>query len=865
LAEIFSVGRDFGLEIGSSLPPGSISTAGTVRDYEFVANANLRGPSDHLSGDMTLIRQHVREAARLIRREPGFAALAVMTLALGIGANTAMFSVIRTVLLDPLPYGDAERLVMIWNASDRQATTWLSRQEVTSYGRDAKTLESFAAYTEADANLTDGNDPERVRAAQVTAELFSVLRVQPLLGRTFSAADAVQGADDGVVLGHGLWTRRFGADPGIVGRQIQVNGRARTVVGVMPAGFKLPMDYQRDRPTELWQPFVMDPANLGGWGDRLLMGVGRLRPDVTHDTATSEFHVLWRRWIDAGYIADQRDTRGNRAAIPVRELVTGDVRMPLMILLGTVGFVLLIALANVANLWLSKAAARSRDFAVRAALGADRARLVMQMLVESIILAALGGVFGLALAFALVRLLAGMHAGTLPRIEDATVDPPLLLFTVVVSLVAGLLFGLAPALQLSRPALNCILNESSRGATSGRARQRLRQALVVGQMTLSVVLALGAGLLTRSLIELYRVPLGYDTSNVLTAQVQLPPANYPQPSDVIRFFRQLDERLGELPGVREAGFVRILPLSRTIGNWSITLDSRPYSAEENPNGDFQWATAGYLEAMGVRPIRGRLIAAGDTEDSQLVVVINETMAQRYWPGEDAIGRRFHFGTLDQPWLTIVGIVPSVRHNEVVEEPRAEMYVPHPQVSRARAGTPRSMAVVMKTESDPRGLIPGLREAARALDPNLPIADIRMMQDVEARALAEPRLTTWLLGGFAGLALLLAAVGIYGTVALFVADRSQEIGIRLALGAQRPAILRMILSQGVSLAVVGIALGVTAAFFLMELLESVLYGVTTMDPVTFVIAPLLLGGVAVFASLSPAHRASRLDPVQTLKR
>ena len=814
---------------------------------------------------MGLIRQHLREAKRRILREPSFAALAVVTLALGIGANTAMFSVIRTVLLEPLPYGDAERLVMIWNASDRQATTWLSRQEVNSYARDANALEAFAAYTEGDVNLTGRDDPERVRAAQVTIELFSVLRVQPLLGRAFAAADGLQGADGGVVLGHGLWTRRFGADAGVVGRQIQVDGRARTVLGVMPDGFKLPMDYRRDRPTELWLPFVLDAANLGGWGDRLLLGVGRLRPEVTPLTATSELHVLWRRWIAAGYIADQQDTRGHRAAIPVRELVTGSVRTPLMILLGTVGFVLLIALANVANLWLSKAAARSRDFAVRAALGADRVQLVMQMLVESVMLALLGGLLGLGLAVALVRLLGGMHAGTLPRIEAAALDPALFTFTAAISILAGILFGLTPALQLSRPALNSILNESSRGATAGRAPQRLRQALVIGQMTLSVVLVLGAGLLTRSLAKMYSVPLGYDTDNVLTAQVQLPPASYPTVADVIRFFGQLDERVDEIPGVRAAGSVRILPLSRTIGSWSITLDSRPYSAEENPNADFQYATAGYFEAMGVRPIRGRLISATDTEDSQLVAVINETMSQRYWPGEDAVGRRFHFGTLDQPWLTIVGIVPSVRHNEVIEDARAEMYVPHPQVNRARAGTPRSMAIVMKTESEPRDFIPRLREAVRAVDPHLPIADIRTMQDVEARALAQPRLTTWLLSGFAGLALLLAVVGIYGTVALFVADRSQEIGIRLALGAPRPAILRMILSQGASLAVAGIALGVIAALFLTRFLESVLYGVTAMDPITFVAAPLLLSAVAVLASLSPARRASRLDPVQTLKR
>jgi putative ABC transport system permease protein len=807
----------------------------------------------------------LRDAIRRIVREPGFTALAVLTLALGIGANTAMFSVIRTVLLEPLPYGAADRLVMIWNASNRGGTTWLSIQEAVHYRRDAKTFEAFAAYAEGDANLTGGQDPERVRAAQVMPGLFSVLQVQPLLGRTFTTAEGQPGGNSGVVLSYALWQRRFGGDTAIVGRDIHVNGRPHTVVGVMPMSFELPLDYLRDRPTELWLPFVIDPANLGEWGNRLLLGVGRLRADVRPATATTELQLLWKRWIDAGFIPEERDNRGDRAAIPVRELVTGSIRTPLMILLGTVAFVLLIALANVANLLLSKAAVRSRVFAVRAALGAARGRLIVQMLVESLMLALLGGAAGLTLAVAMVRVIAGMHAGTLPRIEHASVDPALLAFTCATSIVAGLLFGLAPALQLSRFALTAVLNENSRGASAGRGRQRLRQSLVVIQVTLSVVLMLGAALLSRSLIELNRVPLGFDGSNVLTAQIQLPSAAYPAPADVVRFYRELDDRLEQIPGVQHAGFVRILPLSRTIGNWSITLESRPYSPEENPHGDFQFAAPGYFEAMSVRAISGRLIDRTDTEDSQLAAVVNDTMARKYWPGEDAIGKRFHFGTNDQPWVTIVGIVPTLRHNAVIEPPRAEMYVPHAQVSRARAGTPRAMSIVMKTASDPRDYIGRLRETVRAIDPNLPIAEIRTMREIERIALAEPRLTTWLLGGFATLALMLATVGIYGTISLFVSDRSQEIGIRLALGAQRGVILKMILAQGASLVAVGIALGVTAALFLTRLLENVLYGVQARDPLTFAAVPLLLGTIAIVATLNPARRAARLDPVASLKR
>jgi putative ABC transport system permease protein len=807
----------------------------------------------------------LREVVRRIRRAPGVAALAVLTLALGIGANTAMFSVIRTVLLEPLPYADAGRLVMLWHATDRDGTTWLSIPEVESYRRDLASLERVAAYTEGEANLTSGDEPERVRAAQVTPDLFEVLGTPPALGRGFTAAAGRPGGDALVVLGHGLWQRRFGGAAAIVGQQVEINGRLHTVAGIMPAGFQLPMDYRRDRPTELWLPFVIDPANPGEWGSRLLLGVGRLRPGVAAAAATSELEVLWRRWITAGFIAKQADGRSNRAAIPLAEMISGGVRTPLLILLATVACVLLIALANVANLWLSQAVARSRELAIRSALGAERWRLIRQMLVESVLLAALGGVLGLALALALVRVLATAHAGTLPRIEQAELGPALLAFTLALSVLAGVLFGLAPAIQLSRPSLSRAINDSSRAATAGRGTSRLRQALVVGQMLLSVVLLLAAGLLLRSLVALNRVPLGFETANLLTARVQVAPAGYPDAAAVIRFYRELDQRLADIPGVQSAGLIRILPLSRTIGNWSITLDHRAYSPAENPNGDYQYVTPGYFEAMRIQPLRGRLVGDGDTEDAPLVVVINDTMARKYWPGEDAIGRRFHFGTADQPWLTIVGIVPTLRHNAVVEEPRAEMYVPHAQVSRARAGTPRSMAVVVQTADDPASYIPALRAAVRAIDPKLPVAEIRTMTDIAAGALARPRLTTWLLAGFAALALALAAIGIYGTSALLVSDRAQEIGIRLALGAPRAAILRLVLARGVALAAAGIAGGVVAALALTRLLTNLLYGVTPLDPLTFVAVPALLGGVALLASLVPARRAARLDPLRTLRK
>jgi predicted permease len=456
---------------------------------------------------MTHLLRDARDAVRKLGREPLFGALVVITLALGIGANVAMFGVIRAVLLQPLPYAEPDRLAMIWDVSDRGGTTWVSRPEIVSYMRDLQSFASVGAYTEADANLKGGSEPERVRGAQATPSLFATLGTRPLHGRTFVDADAQPGAARVVMLGFGLWQRRFGADAAIVGQEIAVNGTPATVVGIMPRDFVLPLDYVRDRPTELWQPFTLDTANFGQWGNRLLLTVGRLRPDVTPEAATTEVHLLWRRWIESGFIPEART---NRSAVPIAELITGPVRTPLLVLVATVGFVLLIVLANVANLWLTRASARSREIAVRAALGAGRGRLMGQLLVESGVLAVCGGVAGVALAAAMLRVLSSMHVHTLPRIDQATLDLPLLTFATVIAIGAAVAFGLAPAVHLSRPALRGVLNDANRSSTASRRTQRFRSGLVIVQIAISVVLVLGAALLTRSLVALQGLDVGYD-------------------------------------------------------------------------------------------------------------------------------------------------------------------------------------------------------------------------------------------------------------------------------------------------------------------------------------------------------------------
>ncbi|HSC27611.1 MAG TPA: ABC transporter permease, partial [Vicinamibacterales bacterium] len=542
--------------------------------------------------------QDVRHAVHILATSPGFTLAAATTLALGIGANTAIFSVIRTVILQPPPYGAPDRVVMIWNDAERSAITHLSVREVVSYRESTRSLEHVAAYTEAGANLTGGQEPERVRAAYVTAGLFDALGVPALLGRTFLDAEDAPGADAVVVLGHGLWQRRFGAVTDIVGRTIPVNGSPRTVVGVMPPSFRLPLDYRAGRPTELFVPLGIDPANLGAWGDRSYIGVGLLRAGTAPAAATSEFKIISDGWIRAGFVADQGDGRLARSAIPVQELITGEVRRPLLILLGAVGFILLIACANLVNLLLARADLRRREVAVRAALGAVRGRIVRQLLTESLLLSIVGGVLGLAIAYAGTAALTAIGWAGVPRLEEAGIGADALAFAAALTVVSGIVSGLAPAFSLSRPDLSRVLQDGGRSGTPGRTRLAIRRALVVFQLACSVVLVIGAGLLVRSLVELYRVDLGFDPRNVLTAQLLLPPSDYPESADVVRFYRRITERAAQLPGVTAAGAVRVLPLSRMIGNWSITLEGRPHSREENPNADFQWVTPGYFEAMG---------------------------------------------------------------------------------------------------------------------------------------------------------------------------------------------------------------------------------------------------------------------------
>ena len=815
---------------------------------------------------MDRLSQDLRHAIARLVRDRAFAAITIVTLALGIGANTAVFSLVKATLLSPLPYGDADRLTAIWGP-DRAEATHLSLREVYTYPRESQSFVDIAGYQEYDASFTGGQEPELIRGGSATPNLFEVTRTSAMLGRTFTPSDTAGGTSDVIVISHGLWQRRFGSATDIIGRSIQVNGRARTIIGVMPASFRLPNDYASLRPTEAWVPEVVAAANLGAWGSRSYSGLARLKDHVSPASATSELSVVAAQWVKAGYVRARPDgSLGGlaRRVIPAQEFITGQVRGSLLILFGSVAFVLLIACANVANLQLARADVRRREVAVRTALGAGRGQIVSQLLTESVLLSIAGAIAGLAVAWAGLQIVVTLRPANLPRLDETTLDGTVLLFTAVLAIVTGILFGLLPALQLSRPDVTGVLKDGGRTGTAGRSRQFARRALVVLQLASSVVLALAAGLLIRSLIELNRIDLGFNPVNVLTAQLQVPATSYPQLADVVRFYRQATESVAQIPGVRAVGAVRVLPLARSIGDWSIKIEGRPYVPEENPNGDYQGVTPGYFQAMGLKLIRGRFLTDADREDTMPAVVINDTMASRYWPNEDAIGRQFMMGTDDKPWLTIVGVVGTVRHNAVVEEPRAEMYVAHAQLPAHIRSTPRGMTLVVKTDGNPIALAGQVRDAIRAIDRNLPVSDIRTMEQVAASALSQPRFVTFLLALFAGTALTLAAIGIYGTISLLVAERTQEMGIRLALGANPPAILKLVLGQGMILTAVGLVIGLVGAAILSRTLSGLIYGVGTLDPLTFIAVPALLSVVALLACLLPARRAASVDPITTLR-
>jgi putative ABC transport system permease protein len=810
------------------------------------------------------IASDLRYAVRTLAKNPGFAAAAVLTLALGIGANGAVFSVLRALLLRPLPYAQPERLVMVWSRWSAFPKTWVSVEEYRTW-EEAGCFAGLALFDPGTVNLTGGAEPEQVGSARVSANLFDVLGVRPLLGRSFTPEEAGSPPAHVVVLSEELWRRRFGGDRGILGAAVDVDGVPETVVGVMPAGFKLPQDYNTTTPSALWRPF--DQPLRGAFtfrpsgGDHNDYVVGRLRPGVSAERAAARLRGLAGGLTAAGLYPPA--WHFEPLVVQVIDEVLGPLRIALLVLCGAVAFVLLIACANVANLLLVRGMQRRRELAVRMALGAAPGRLVRQLLAESCMLAGLGGAAGLGLSWLAVRAILRFAPAEIPRAGEIGMDAGVAAFVASVALAAALIFGLAPALRLSRPDLQASLKEGGRAAGGQGVRGgRLQSLTVVAEVAMAVVLLMGANLMLRTFSSLSRVNPGFHADHVLTLDVSPSRARYPRPEAMIRLYDEMLESIRRLPGVAAAGAVRKLPLASELGDWGLQVEGFAPPPGEKVQGDWQIATPGYFEAMGIPLQRGRLFTAADRRDAEPVMVVSEAMAQRFWPGRDPIGRRIRAST--PRWHRVVGVVGDVRHNGLTAQVKGTWYVPRSQFDLATGAAIYPMTLVIRTAGDPAAWAAPVRAAIHAVDARLPVSAVRPLESVVAGAVAKQRFTTFFLLLCSALALALAAVGVYGVVRFRVGARSREIGLRMALGARPGQLLRGVVSQGMAPVAAGLAIGALAALGLTRFLGSLLYGVEPQDPPTLLASVVTLALVALAATWLPARRAARVDPLVVLR-
>lgn len=808
---------------------------------------------------MSSLLRDVRYALRTLRQNPGFAAVAVATLTLGIGANSAIFSVVNAVLLRPLPFPQPDRLVTIWGTSEKlgERRRPLSYPDFADLERENTVFEHAAGYFGSGVTVSTAGDAEHLPSAVVSAQTFSTLGVRPVLGRTFLPSEDRPG-NPVAVLSHSLWQHRFGADPGVIGHSIVLDGRPYTVVGVMPHGFRFPLETE---PPQVWTTFSAQATSANGAteerGWHFMNAMARLKPGVTLAQAKQEVAAFGDRLRKLH--PDTNEFLRLRAE-PALDGLAGEVRTQLLILLGAVGVVLLIASANVASLMLARATGRQREIAVRSALGASRARIACQLLIESGVLALLGGACGLFVAELGTGFLARL-AVSIPRLSETTVDGRVLAFTLVTSISTGLLFGIFPALQLSRVGVSESLKEAGRGAGTGLRHNRIRRVLVVGEVTLAVVLLTGAGLLLESLLRLERVDLGYDPRGVLTFTINLPGIRYSAPNRAAGFFHQLLERIRAVPGVESAGGVGPLPLSRDAMRTSFEIEGRATRKGESPRTFVAGVEPGYFRTMGIALLRGRSFAEADRQDSGPVILVNKTLADRYFPGEDAVGKRIKPGIAvsgEPPMREIVGVVEDVKHLSLDQEPNAQSYIPEEQIGLDW------MYFVVRTKLPSAGVVSAIREQVRALDQTVAISAVKPMEDYVADSAAKTRLESSLLATMAGLALILAIVGISGLLSYNVAQRRGEIGIRIALGAPPKGILRLVLVEGLALTAAGLGLGIVGALAATPLLKSLLFGVTATHPTSFAGAGGLLVVCAFAASYVPARRATRIDPIVALR-
>ena len=818
--------------------------------------------------------QDVRYAARVLRKSPGFTAVAVLTLALGIGANTAIFSVVQAVILEPLPYPQPNRLVMLWervrlrnyqndlnDPSPGNFADWRTQNLV---------FEDIAAIQDKSFNLTGNAEPVRVEGEAVSASLFSLLRVHTALGRTFNVDEDVPGGPHVVVMGYGLWVSRFGADPQIVHKSILLDGVSYQVIGVMDRNFRFPDPanfHASDQADQLWVPIALSPTDLSNHGSHSLQGaLARLNPEATLGQAQVQMDAIARR-LTLEHPSTNEGVGVN--VVPLREQLVGNVESELWILLGSVALVLLMVCANVANLLLVRASTRGRELAMRIALGASRMRILRQLFTESLLLALFGGCAGVLFASWGLRALQGVRAlqtlgpSGLPSVGKLGVGTPVLVFSLAISLLAGLLFGMAPTWQVMRCNVQRGLKEGGRESDSP-SRLSLRDVLVVAEIALGVIVVVGAALLLRSFLLLQQTPLGFDPRGLLTLRVIPRSTQYSQPWQRSSFYRQALAKIQEVPGVKSAGAVSFLPLTFFQASKGFSVEGQPaLTSGQLPMAVYDLVSPGYFETLGVPVLEGRDLSWSDTLQTFPVIVINEAMAQTYWPNEDPIGKRIKEGRADgaMPWLTVVGVVGNFRHFDVASQPRPAIFSP---ISQLAEGTALLRDWVVRTIGNPLATAAGVRQAIWSLDKDLPISRVQTMEEVRSSSVVEQQFTLLLLGLFAGLAVVLASVGLYGVTAYATAMRTREIGIRMALGAQRHDVMRLVLFHGATLGFVGVGTGIVAALLLTRLMTALLYGIRASDPLAFGAAAILLSAVILVACCIPARRAMRTDPVVALR-
>jgi predicted permease len=812
---------------------------------------------------MESLWQDLRYGARMLLSKPGFTIIALATLALGIGANTAVFSVVNALLLRPLPFKEPDKLVWIASGASKGSSGLVAAEGdvsgvTTQVGNFADWRELnqsfqdlaayFAFFDYGSYTLTGSGEPERLRGVGVTQNFLDLLGVKPFLGRGFEDAECVWNGKPAVLLTHGFWTRRFAADPGVVGKTVILNNKPTTIVGVLPSSFNFEAVFSPGARIDLLEPFpICEETNR--WGNTLAV-IGRLKPGISVQSAQAEFDVL------AKQVQDAHPERNQNGALltSLQERVSGRLRPAFLVLFGAVGCVLLIACTNLSNLLLARATGRRKEIAIRVALGAERSRLIRQMLTESVLLAGCGAAIGLPLAYVATRALASTRAVTIPLLQTVNIDSAVLVFTIAAALATGLLFGIAPALQVSKWDVQEILKEATRGSSEGSRAAWVRSLLVVSEIAVACVLLVGAGLLIRSFMRLLEVDPGFRPEHTSSWRIEVG-GKYETEAQREALYDELTRRVSAVPGVESVGLTDALPMGRNR-SWGVAAKGVTYTRETYPEAFPRMVDPGYIRTMRIPLRAGREFSEHDRSESRKVMIVNETMARRLWPDRDAVNQIALNGR--EEWQ-VVGVVGDVRHSALEEASGLEMYFP-----MAQQHDWGSMDLVVRASVPPQTLVPGVRGALRSLDPDLPNSDFQPLEEVVDRAVSPRRFVTMLLGGFSVLALILACLGIYGVISYSVTQRTNELGIRLALGASLGAILRLIITQGVKLVLVGLVVGLVAAFALTRLLSSLLFGISTTDPLTFLGIAALLMIIALLACYIPARRATKVDPMIALR-